>query len=98
MKYLCGIMMIPQSKCWGPYHAGDSFQKRNIKMQYKSLSYLTDYYGNRAISGLDLDDVTGVSYDGAIRNGLALWYTTGADLDPKSLPIAKILQILKNNQ
>jgi len=74
------------------------FKNGNIKMQYKSISYLNDWDGNRVISGLDLDDVTGISYDGGIRNGLALWYTTGADPDPKALPVAKILEILKKNQ
>jgi hypothetical protein len=74
------------------------YKNGNIKMQYKSISYQTDWYGNPAIIGLDLDANTGVSYDGPIRNGLALWFTTGADPDPKTLPITQILKILKGNQ
>ncbi len=67
-------------------------------MQYKSLTYTTGYEGFRPVTGLDYDDVTGVSYDGPLRNGLALWYTTGPDPDPKALPMAQILKILKENQ
>jgi len=74
------------------------YKNGNIKIQYKSLTYKTGWAANRPVTGLDYDDVTGVSYDGPIRNSLALWYTTGADPDPKALPIAKILEILKKNQ
>jgi len=74
------------------------YKNGNIKIQYKSLTYKTGWTANRPVIGLDLDDVTGVSYDGPIRNGLALWFTTGADPDPKALPIAQILKILKENK
>jgi len=74
------------------------YKNGNIKMQYKSLTYTTGYEGFRPVTGLDYDDVTGVSYDGPIRNGLALWYTTGANPDHKSLPMAQILKILKENK
>lgn len=74
------------------------YKNGNIKMQYKNITNKTDNYDHYPVIGLDLDDVTGVSYDGPIRNSLALWFTTGADPDPKSLPIAQILKILKENQ
>ncbi|MCC7572460.1 MAG: hypothetical protein KO464_03620 [Candidatus Methanofastidiosum sp.] len=74
------------------------YKNGNIKMQYKNITNIIDDHEHPPVIGLDLDDVTGVSYDGPIRNGLALWFTTGADPDPKSLPIAQILKILKENQ
>jgi len=74
------------------------YKNGNIKMQYKNITNKIDNYEHSPVIGLDLDDVTGVSYDGPIRNGLALWFTTGADPDPKSLPIAQILKILKENK
>jgi hypothetical protein len=74
------------------------YNNGNIKMQYKNLAYTTDYNAHKAVVGLDLDATTGVSYDGAIRDRMSLWITTGADPDPKSIPIAKILEIVKKNQ
>jgi hypothetical protein len=74
------------------------YKNGNIKMQHKNINNKTDNYDNPPVIGLDYDDVTGVSYDGPIRNSLALWFTTGADPDPKSLPIAQILKILKENK
>jgi hypothetical protein len=72
------------------------YKNGNIKLQYKELTNKVDHYEHAAVIGLDYDNATGVSYDGPIRNGLALWFTTGAD--QKTLPIAQILKILKENQ
>lgn len=76
------------------------YKNGNIKMQYKNITYTKAYNGADVVVGLDLDATTGVSYDGPIENGLAIWFTT-ADTKPietKSLPIAKILDIVKKNQ
>jgi hypothetical protein len=70
------------------------YKNGNIKMQYKSLTYTKDYNGHTAVVGLDLDAITGVSYDGAIRNDMALLYV----YSPRSIPVTKILEILKKNQ
>jgi hypothetical protein len=71
------------------------YKNGDIKIQHKSLSYLSDWCGNNAVVGLDLDDVTGVSYDGVIKNEMALRFTTSVDTGHKSLPMAQIARILK---
>lgn len=71
------------------------YKNGNIKIQYKTLTYAFDHYGNTPIVGLDLDDVTGVSYDGEVKEGMALLFT---NRNKKSLPMDKILKILKANK
>lgn len=75
------------------------YRNGNIKIQYKSLTNLVDHYNHATVIGLDLDNVSGVSYDGGIRDRMSLWFTTGAPpAENANLPIAKILDILKKNQ
>lgn len=70
------------------------YKDGNIKMQFKDISYTNAYNGAAVVVGLDLDATTGVSYDGEIKKELAILFAKPS----KSLPIAKILEIVKKNQ
>lgn len=72
----------------------------NIKIQYKDLTDDKGPNSYKAVIGLCLDAMTGISYDGdiPIQKTQALWFSKGVNPEKKPLPIERIMKIIKENQ